>query len=206
MPAADPEALAAALLTLADHAARLADLDARQHAAAGHLAALTALADGMRTALDDQAEILAGLTALTGQVTGLAARIDQIAPAESEDDDAGPRVHRPAPAPRLWRPDGPDRDQALARLRAWVDQVYRPGYGQLAAALGPCWEQHPLALYTLDWLSELWQVLYLQPRRDAATLAGQAEWQTRLLEAAAGQLARETARCGHARPGARSQP
>lgn len=197
MPAADPDALTAALLTLADHAARLADLDARQHAAAGHVAALTALAEGMRTALDDQAEILASLTALTGQVTGLASRLDQVAPAASEDD-GGRRAYRPAPAPRFWRPDGPDRGQAVTRLRAWVDQVYRPGYGQLAAALGPCWEQHPLALYTLDWLSELWQVLYLQPRRDAATLAGQAEWQTRLLEAAAGQLARETARCGHA--------
>jgi hypothetical protein len=38
----------------------------------------------------------------------------------------------------------------------------------------------------------------LQPRRTASTLAGQAEWQTRLLTAAAGQMAAETARCEHA--------
>jgi hypothetical protein len=41
-------------------------------------------------------------------------------------------------------------------------------------------------------------VLYLQPRRTTGTLAGQAEWQTRLLTAAAEQLTRETSRCQHA--------
>ena len=205
MPAADPAALAAALLTLADQAARLSELDTRQHAAAAQITELRELATSLASALDDQAEILASLTGLDRKVDSLAGRLDEIASADTEDDD-GQRAYRPAPAPRLWRLADQDRDQAVARLRAWVDQVYRPGYGQLAAALGPCWEQHPLCLYTLDWLSELWQVLYLQPRRDAGTLAGQAEWQTRLLEAAAAQLARETARCSHNRPAARSQP
>jgi hypothetical protein len=78
-----------------------------------------------------------------------------------------------------------------------VEQVYRPGYGHLAAGLGECWEQHALCLYILDWLSELWSVLYLAPARTAGTLAGQAEWHTRLLTAAAGQLARETRGCAH---------
>ena len=41
-------------------------------------------------------------------------------------------------------------------------------------------------------------MLYLQPTRTAGTLAGQAEWHTRLLTAAAEQLAAETRRCGHA--------
>ena len=94
--------------------------------------------------------------------------------------------------------DDPARETATTRLRAWVEQIYRPGYGHLAAALAACWDQHPLCLYTLDWLSELWSVLYLQPRRTAGTLAGQAEWQTRLLSAAADQMARETRRCAHA--------
>ncbi len=75
--------------------------------------------------------------------------------------------------------------------------MYRPGYGHLAASLGECWEQHPLCLYILDWLSELWSVLYLPPGRTAGTLAGQAEWHTRLLAAAAEQLARETRGCAH---------
>ena len=89
-------------------------------------------------------------------------------------------------------PDDPGRGEAIARLRSWVERVYRPGYGHLAAGLGECWEQHPLCLYILDWLSELWSVLYLAPARTQATLAGQAEWHTRLLTAAAEQLARET--------------
>ena len=72
--------------------------------------------------------------------------------------------YQPVPAPRWWKLDGRDREEALARLRAWVEQIYRPGYGHLAAALGPCWDQHPLCLYGLDWLMELWSVLYLTRR------------------------------------------
>ena len=41
-------------------------------------------------------------------------------------------------------------------------------------------------------------MLYLQPRRTTGTLAGQAEWQTRLLTAAVEQMTRETSRCEHA--------
>ncbi len=93
--------------------------------------------------------------------------------------------------------------ETAGKLRAWVEDVYRPGYGHLAGSLGDCWDQHPLCLYILDWLSELWSVLYLAPARTPATLAGQAEWNTRLLPAAAEQLARETRGCAHA--SARSQ-
>ena len=82
-----------------------------------------------------------------------------------------------------------------------MDQVYRPGYGQLAAALGPCWEQHPLCLYGLDIAAELWSVLYLQPVRSPAVLSAQAEFQTGgSLPAIAEQLITETARCAHAQP------
>ena len=34
------------------------------------------------------------------------------------------------------RLDGPARDAAIGKLRAWVEQVYRPGYGHLAASSG----------------------------------------------------------------------
>ena len=115
------------------------------------------------------------------------------------DDDGEAKVYRPSPAPRWWKLEGDARDEALAKLRAWVEQIYRPMYGHLAT-LGPCWQNHPLCLFTLDWLSELWSVLYLQSRRTASVLAGQAEFQTRLLPAAAEQLATETARCEHAQP------
>jgi hypothetical protein len=50
-------------------------------------------------------------------------------------------------------------------------------------------------------LSEIWSVLYLAAARGPATLARRAEWQTRLLTAAATQPAAETSRCDHARDG-----
>ena len=78
-----------------------------------------------------------------------------------------------------------------------MDQVYRPGYGHLAAALGPCWPAHDLCLYALDIACGLWSVLYLQPGRDPALLSAQAEYQARILPALAAQLMTETTRCGH---------
>ena len=119
---------------------------------------------------------------LTGLLAGLTAR-------------TGPDPARTTPAatsptrPRAWWQLSPeDRQQPVARLRAWVDQVYRPGYGHLAAALGPCWPAHDLCLYALDIASGLWSVLYLQPGRDHALLSAQAEYQARILPALAAQL------------------
>ena len=90
--------------------------------------------------------------------------------------------------------------EAIAKLRAWVEQVYRPGYGHLAATLAPCWSSHDLCLYGLDILSDLWSVLYLQPERTPRTLSAQAEYQARILPALAAQLTTETTRCGHTLP------
>jgi hypothetical protein len=89
------------------------------------------------------------------------------------------------------------REDAIGRLRAWVSHVYCPSYGQLAALLPLCWEQHPLCLNTLDWLSELWSVLYLTAERTPEILAAAAEWQIRLLPAAADQMAIEADGCQH---------
>ena len=144
-----------------------------------------------------QAAVLETLSGLDQQVSALATRLSGIPAAGSRGEEGEP--YRPAPAARWWKLDRAERDQALARLRAWVEQVYRPGYGHLASALGPCWEQHPLCLYGLDWLMELWSALYLPPERHTAALASQAEWQTRLLPALAEQMHIETTRCQHAR-------
>jgi hypothetical protein len=84
--------------------------------------------------------------------------------------------------------------------------VYRPSYGQLAAILPGCWEEHPFCLYTLDWLSELWSVLYLGADRSDRILAAQAEWQTRLLPGAAEQMAAEAAGCQHRPRGSARAP
>ena len=78
---------------------------------------------------------------LTGLLAGLTARTGP----DPADED--PNAYQPDPAPCWWQLSPDDRQQPVARLRAWVEQVYRPGYGHLAAALGPCWPAHDLCLY-----------------------------------------------------------
>jgi hypothetical protein len=139
---------------------------------------------------------------LTGLLAGLTDRLSQ--------DPAGeqPDGYQPGPAPAWWTLAPGERQEPLARLRGWVEQVYRPGYGHLAAGLAPCWQAHDLCLYGLDILAALWQVLYLQPGRTPGLVSAQAEYQARILPALAAQLAAETARCGHPRTTApyRSMP
>jgi hypothetical protein len=196
---ADP--LTAVLDQLAAHREHLGQLDTRE---AGHFAAvserLTALAcliTTMGRTLQDDTAALARLEALDRQVTELTARIGGPG-ADGEDR------YQPGQAPAWWTLTGAERQPAVAGLRAWVEEVYRPGYGHLAAALGHCWERHDLCLYGLDILSQLWSALYLQPARSTALLSAQAEYQARILPALAGQLMTETTGCDH-HP-ARSQP
>jgi hypothetical protein len=205
-----PDPLPAALDQLAAHHERIAQLDERE---AGHFAALSgqlgqiaALAAGIGAIVKDHAAAVARLDSLDHQVAALAAQI-----AGNPVGDGNPDGYRPGPAPRWWKLTAQARQDQVARLRAWVEQIYRPGYGQLAAALGPCWEAHDLCLYALDTAAELWSVLYLHDTRSPAVLSAQAEYQTRILPALAEQLMTETSRCGHAqarRPlnGARSTP
>jgi hypothetical protein len=157
--------------------------------------------DALAAVLIKLSEQDARIAGLSDQVTGLRTRLDAL----TTTDDQEALGYLPCSTPPFWRLDETQREASIARLRDWVNEIYRPGYGHLAAQLGDCWEQHPLCVYTLDWLSELWSVLYLQPTRTAGTLAGQAEWQTRLLAAAAEQFSRETSRCPH-QVGRRARP
>ena len=160
---------------------RLDTREAEHHTAlSGQLADLADQAAGIGRTLHDHTAALAQLTA-TSQ-----------AAAESDS-------YCPGPAPAWWKLAADGRQEPVARLRAWVEQVYRPGYGHLAAGLGPCWPAHDLCLYGLDIASELWSVLYLQPARGPALLSAQAEYQARILPALADQLRIETSRCGHPR-------
>ncbi len=207
-PAHDPvDVVTAALLQITQHAERLAILDQRE--AAHYQEIATRLAemarqftetsehlDSIRDIAPRQAALLETLDSLDQQVAALATQLTSMAAAKSVDEDGEP--YQPEPTPRWWKLGGADREEASVRLRAWVEQVYRPSYGHLAAALGPCWEQHLLCLYGLDWLMELWSVLYLTGKRGAPLLASQAEWQTRLLPALAEQMYLETTRCKHA--------
>jgi hypothetical protein len=194
----EPEGLTAVLLQLGDVTQKLAKLGQRQASDTRELkervTALAAMVSELKDTTVGHAQTLAALDGLDRQVADLAAKAISYESAADDDDRPG---YQPPTVPRFWKLGGPARDQAIGKLRAWVEQVYRPGYGHLAASLADCWDQHPLCLYILDWLSELWSVLYLSPARTAGTLAGQAEWHTRLLVAAAEQLARETRGCAH---------
>jgi hypothetical protein len=171
----EPEGLTAVLLQLAGITQKLSALDERQASdvrdLAGRIAAVAGLVHQLQGTTASHTQALAALDGLDQQVAGLAAHT-----AHGADQDAA--AYQPPATPKLWKLDGPARDAAIGKLRAWVEQVYRPGYGHLA-------------------LSELWSVLYLAPARTPGTLAGQAEWHTRLLAGAAEQLARETRGCAH---------
>jgi hypothetical protein len=198
----DAEGLSAALYQLTEHAERIGGLDDREarhyREIGGRLSDLGTRVAGIGGTQADQAEILAGLQGLDEAVATLTERLDRVLP--PDEDDAAP-FYKPVPTPRWWILEGQERDAAITRLRAWVQQVYRPGYGHISASLGRCWERHPLCLFTLDWLSELWSVLYLPATRSGGGLAGQAEWQTPRHPAAAEEMAIETSRCDHPKAG-----
>ena len=160
--------------------------------------------DPITAALQQLADHHEQLIQLTELVTGIGdtlreheAALAALAEPTPADDD--PDRYRPSPPPAWWKLAAAERQQPIARLQAWVQQVYQPGYGHLAATLGPCWQAHDLCLYGLDIMSGLWSVLYSQPRRTPGMLSAQAEYQARILPALADQLRLETAHCGHPR-------
>ena len=167
---ADGDALAAVLMQLAEIREQVTELRIAQ--------------------ADDQSRITDLTVALqraTGQRRG------------GRKDGAQEQGYEPIPAPRWWQLTGEQRADATGRLRAWVATVLRPGYGHLAAQVGPCWEQHDLCLYLLAWLSELHAVIFLSPER---LLSSEADWHIRLLPAAVAQMAAETGGCDHLAAGA----
>jgi hypothetical protein len=213
------DALGAALLQLASHGERLGGLDAREtvhyQEIAPRLHDLATEAISVKVTITRINETLARHSMIVNGLDGLDRQVEELTrsmaqPTGSGEDDGQPG-YQPVSPPRWWKLDGRERHTMTDRLRAWVEQIYKPGYGQIAATLPACWEQHTLSLYTLDWLSELWSFLYLDPERTAASLAAQAEWQIRLLPAAAEQMAFDATRCTHSsvaprRPDSRRPP
>jgi len=206
-PPGDP--LTGALVELMAQAERVAALDEREaghyretaerlRELASHAGQMSARLDDAAAALGRHGAILDSLDGLDEQVAAITARLTELAAASSASGEKHSKGYRPIPAPRWWQLAGEERAQAIGRLHAWVEQIYVPGYGHLSALLSPCWHQHPLCLYLLDWLSELWSVLYLSTGRGTSALAGQAEWQTRYLPAAVSQMLAETTDCRHA--------
>ena len=179
----DPDPIAA-LDQLAAHDEQIAWLDHRE---AGHHTAIT-------ERLGELVEFVAKIGRTLEDHASTLTRLAQTGPDEADADRTSPGQPPPGGGSRP-----PGLQDPVARLRAWVEQVYRPGYGHLTATLGSCWESHDLCLYGLDILAELWSVLYLQPQRTAALLSAQAEYQARVLPAMADQFRRETSGCGHPR-------
>ena len=192
--------LNAALLQISAHAERIGALDSREADHFRHiettLAGMSSAVTGLRGTVADHGKILASLDGLGESVAVLAAEVASLLPPK-----AGPG-YQPIPAVQWWSCTSRERDKATARLGAWVEQVYRPFYGHLAAMLGPCWVEHPLCLVQLDFLSELHSVLYLQPTRNARDLAAQAEYGTRIVPAVSEQFRAETSSCPHRRTAA----
>ena len=144
----------------------------------------------------NQGAILGSLEGLQALVDELTQRFNAIFP--PDDPDSG--FYSPIPSPRFWTLEGTARAQAITRLQAWVDQVYRPTFGHIGATLPKCWKSHPLILTLLDIASELHSCLYLQPRRNQGMLAGQAEYFTRIIPALAQLMEKDTAVCRQLHP------
>jgi hypothetical protein len=170
---------------------------------ADKLTALERLVATLGADIRGQADRTARLQVLEDAVATLTARVAEILP----DEQGAMRVYVPRPAPRWWNLTGQAREAEIGRLRGFVDQVYRPGFGHLAARLRPCWQQHDLCLYCLDIAAELHAVLYLQSRRTISLLNGQAEYTTRVLPALADLMATETrSACQHHPVAANGRP
>src|ERR1022692_2570488 len=105
----DHDGLSAAILQLSEHSGRIATLDERENT-------------HFRDLHTRQADLLAAVQRLDDQVTTLAGRVDDLAP---EEEGAAP-AYQPIASPRWWNLDDDAREDALRKLRAWVDQVYLP--------------------------------------------------------------------------------
>jgi hypothetical protein len=203
------------LLKLTETVEKLTRLDVREFSHYHeHDAKLSAL--GAR--LTEHRQMLAALDGFPDQVAELAAKVTAAETAEgesdSEDDEADVPFWLPRPTFPWWETyEDPALtavkrqallDERTARLKtiiAWVDDIFRPGYGQIAAALPDCWPEHPILVHILDTLTEMWKYFYLNPKRGPGTLRDQAELQTRYLPAYAEQFRAEAKACEHEKDG-----
>jgi hypothetical protein len=200
-----PDPFSALLDQLTACRERLTSLETREAAhfgeVSGQLTQLAVMVTTVSRALAEDTAALARLDALDRRVTELAAKLTGLS-----DGEGGGGGYEPRPAASWWTLPAGERQAPVAELRDWVERVYQPGYGHLAA-FGACWPEHDLCLYVLDILSQLWCALYLQPVRGTSLLSAQAEYQARILPVLAAQLVTETTSCSHAPafpyPGAR---
>lgn len=160
--------------------------------------------------LGDRADGIEGrLAELGGLLSQVSSRITEMS--DSTEPEGGKSSgtgnsetpYKPNQAPLYWQSDHEQTIDTVARLRGWVDEVYRPGFGHLSRELAECWDLHPLCVAYLDVLYEAWCLLYVPPR-DPKMVFAQLDWLTRPLLQAVEVVAKETREClrmGHREPG-----
>ena len=119
--------LSAALRQLTQFGERIALLESRVTENLRHvdvtLAGMSGAITTVRAAVDGQAEVLESLDGLGESVALLAAQVAELLP-PPEDEPA--RGYTPRPSVHWWTIDDDERQTAVTRLGAWVEQVYRP--------------------------------------------------------------------------------
>ena len=87
------------------------------------------------------------ITRLTRILEEHAAALTELTGTTPDGDD--PDGYHPEPAPQWWNLPADGRAEPIARLHAWVEQVYRPGCGEPgehACASGNLWQTLILGL------------------------------------------------------------
>ena len=193
--------LSAALLQLTQFGERIALLDDREarnfERVETTLTEMSAALANLKTAVAGQAEVLKSLDGLSDSVALLAAQVAGLLPPPEDEPERG---YTPRQCVHWWKLTEQARRKEVDHLAAWVEQIYRPWYGRLAAGLGSCWQEHPATLIGLEIVSELHSTLYFQPKRSPGLLTAQAEFQVRILPAMAEQFRAETSSCTHRSP------
>jgi hypothetical protein len=208
--------MAAAVLKLTDLAARVEQVEQSAAQRIGELAASCAEALAQVASLRAEAGTLGGradgieakLAEAGALLSRMSEQIDGLTAAARDEPGEPAAAYRVHPAPPWWQPGDDQCADTTARLRDWVEEVYRPVFGYLGALLAGCWDRHPLCLACLDVLHEAWCLLYLPPR-DPKMVFAQLDWLTRPLLQAAELMARETGGChsgGHRDPGQPAAP
>lgn len=175
---------------------RLGQLDQREsthhEGLAKALAEVRVRVDQLGTLVGKQGEVLGDLHGVAEAVAELQEQVRSLLPPNVPEDR-----YWPVPTPQWWDYSAEQREEALQRIRGWVEHIYRPYYGELSKGLGVCWESHPFCIITLDWLAEFWNLLYLNANRVPGTVTAQGDFSTRILLPAARQLIEETSSCNH---------
>src|SRR5258708_11053109 len=133
-----PAGLDAAILQGGRNAADINVLAERLEEVKTRLGQLGTVLEGVQGRVSDQAVILQSADGLAETVDELIRRFNAIFP----PDDPSTGFYSPVQTPRFWLLDGEEKAMAVARLRAWVEQVYQPVFAHAAQRLPGCWEHH----------------------------------------------------------------